>query len=37
VKGREMVVLITVIKRANKIQARLIEIARRRMKEVQEQ
>ena len=37
VKGREIVVLITVIKKANKIQARHMEIARKRMKEVQEQ
>jgi phage-related protein len=37
VKGREIVVLITVVKKANKIQARHMEIARKRMKEVQEQ
>jgi phage-related protein len=36
VKGREIVVLITVIKKANKIRARHMEIAHKRMKEVQE-
>ena len=36
VRGLEIVVLITVIKKANKIQARHMEIARKRMKEVQE-
>ena len=33
-KGREIVVLITVIKKGNKIQPRYLEIARKRMKEV---
>lgn len=37
VKGREIVILITVIKKANKIQGRHMEIARNRMMEVQEQ
>ena len=36
VKGREDVILITVIKKANKMQARHWEIARKRMQEVQE-
>jgi phage-related protein len=33
-KGREIVVLITVIKKGNRIQPRYLEIARKRMKEV---
>ena len=37
VKGREIVVLITVVKKSNKIEARHMETARKRMKEVQEQ
>jgi phage-related protein len=37
VKGREIVVLITVVKKANKIEARHMETARKRMKEVQQQ
>lgn len=36
-KSREIVVLITVIKKPNKIQTRHMDIARKRMKEVQEQ
>jgi phage-related protein len=36
-KGREIVVLMTVIKKGNKIPARHMETARKRMKEVQEQ
>jgi phage-related protein len=37
VKGREIVVLITVVKKSNKIEARHMETARKRMKEVREQ
>ncbi|HEX5045735.1 MAG TPA: type II toxin-antitoxin system RelE/ParE family toxin [Gammaproteobacteria bacterium] len=37
VKGREIVVLVTVIKKTNKIEARHMETARKRMKEVQQQ
>jgi phage-related protein len=37
IKGREIVILITVVKKGNKIPERHMETARKRMKEVQEQ